>query len=165
MVKLNLKKTIGIAIVAILIITGIILGVVLTTRNNDNNDNSLTPNKNYTLTDLNMKLVINDIEFQCTLENNDTAKVLLDKLPLTLKMNELHGNEKYYNFDDTFPTKSERISTIHEGDIMLYQNNCLVLFYDTFSSGYRYTRIGKINNIENLKKAVGSGDVTVKLLK
>ncbi|ORX76764.1 hypothetical protein BCR32DRAFT_329203 [Anaeromyces robustus] len=112
-----------------------------------------------------MKLTINGNEFQCTLENNDTAKALLDKLPLTITMNELNGNEKYYNFKERFPTKSQRMSKIYEGEIMLYQNNCLVLFYETFNSGYSYTKIGKISNTENLKAAVGSDDVTVTISK
>lgn len=63
---------------------------------------------------------------------------------------------------DTFPANSIRPGTIHEGDLMLYGSSCLVLFYETFSSGYSYTRIGHIENTEGLKNALGSGSVTIK---
>lgn len=61
-------------------------------------------------------------------------------------MSELNGNEKYYYFEETLPSNATQIGTIQTGDIMLYGSDCLVLFYDTFSTSYRYTRIGKIDS-------------------
>ena len=72
-------------------------------------------------------------------EENETAMKLQEMIPLTLSMQELNGNEKYYYFEETFPTKVENISTIEKGDILLYQNNCLVIFYDSFETAYSYT--------------------------
>ena len=99
--------------------------------------------------------------FTATLESNNTTKSLLEKLPLTINMSELHGNEKYYYFDESLPTNSERIENINTGDLMLYGSDCLVLFYKSFSTSYSYTRLGHIDNPQGLADAVGNGNITV----
>ena len=71
------------------------------------------------------------------------------------------SHEKYYTFSDTFKTNSYTPGTIQTGDILLYKDDCLVLFYETFSSSYSYTRLGKVTSTDGLKEALGSGDVTV----
>ncbi len=44
---------------------------------------------------------------------------------------------------------------------MLYGNNCLVLFYKSFSTEYSYTKIGYIENPSNLADAVSSDNIIV----
>ena len=80
--------------------------------------------------------------FQATLADTEAARALAERLPLTLEMSELNGNEKYAYLDASLPTEPTRPGTIHAGDIMLFGDDCLVLFYETFSSSYRYTRLG-----------------------
>ena len=41
-----------------------------------------------------MKIIIDNNIFDVKLENNSTAKAFYNMLPVTLKMNELNGNEK-----------------------------------------------------------------------
>ena len=77
-------------------------------------------------------------------------------------MNELNGNEKYYNLASSLPTASYRPGTINAGDLMLYGSSCVVLFYETFSSGYSYTRIGALDNPDRLAQVLGNGNVTVR---
>ena len=107
-----------------------------------------------------MKLIIGDKTFTVRLENNETAQALKAQLPLDLEMTELNGNEKYYYYS-TLPTSATRPGTIHAGDIMLFQSNTLVIFYDTFESDYSYTRIGSVTDPEGLAEALGPGDVRV----
>jgi len=44
---------------------------------------------------------------------------------------------------------------------MLYGNNCLVLFYESFSTYYHYTPLGKIDNSDGLAEALGSSNVQI----
>ena len=108
-----------------------------------------------------IEIVVGSKTFTATLYDNEAAKALVERLPLTLNMSELNGNEKYYYLDSNFPTNSSRPSGIKTGDIMLYGNNCLVLFYESFSTSYSYTPLGHIDDPEGLAAALGSGSVQV----
>ncbi len=103
--------------------------------------------------------------FKAVFYDNKTAKALLKKMPAKYKMSELNGNEKYRYLKYSLPTKAQKMTRIKAGDIMLYGSDCLVVFYNSFNTSYRYTRIGRITNTRGLKKAAGNGRVTVKLSK
>ena len=114
---------------------------------------------------VNLKIIIGGQTFDAVLEDNAAAKKFMEKLPLEISMTELNGNEKYYRFGERFPSNDSRFSTIHEGDLLLWSSNTVVLFYKTFSSGYSYTRLGKILNTGGLSNAVGRGNITVRFEK
>ena len=105
-----------------------------------------------------MKLIINGNEYIVNLEDNDTVSGLINLLPLEINMNELNGNEKYFYLDDILPTNSYKPGHIEAGDIMLYGNDCLVIFYKSFDTPYSYTKIGHVNNLPDL----GNDNVLVK---
>lgn len=107
------------------------------------------------------KIVINGHTFNVVLYNNETAKAFINMMPLSLNMSDLNSNEKYYNLSSTLPVNSERVGSIKKGDIMLYGNNCIVIFYESFNTPYSYTKIGYIENTDNLTAALGSGSVSV----
>jgi hypothetical protein len=108
-----------------------------------------------------MTIVVGGSIFVGKLYDNDTTKALLSKLPMTLDMRELNGNEKYYCLPERLPNDPQRIPRINLGDIMLYGSDCLVLFYASFSTPYSYTRIGYIEDTSGLVAALGDGNVTV----
>lgn len=110
---------------------------------------------------LNIEITVNGCTFSATLYDNETAREFKERLPLTLDMSELNGNEKYYYLPDSLPRNSSIPSGINTGDIMLYGSDCLVIFYESFSTSYSYTPIGKINDPEGLAAALGSGSVQV----
>ena len=83
---------------------------------------------------------------------------------MTISMSELNGNEKYYYMSNPLPVNAERPGNIHAGDLMLYGSDCLVLFYESFSSGYSYTRLGRVDDSAGLAEVLGTGDVEVTLL-
>lgn len=111
---------------------------------------------------LGIEITVGDRTFSAKLYDNETAEKFAEMLPLTLDMNELNGNEKYYYLESSLPKNSSvPPSGIHTGDIMLYGSNCLVLFYDSFSTSYSYTPIGCVNDPDELAAALGSENVTV----
>ena len=105
---------------------------------------------------------VNGTSFAATLADNEAAQTFAAMLPLRLDMSEMNGNEKYHYLSENLPTDSYRPGTIQTGDLMLYGSSCVVLFYETFSSGYSYTRLGQIDNPEGLAAALGGGDVSVR---
>ncbi|MDZ5757146.1 cyclophilin-like fold protein [Carnobacterium maltaromaticum] len=97
-----------------------------------------------------MNITIEGKLFQIELAFNQATKELRTKLPLTLRMNDLHDNEKYVYLSEVLPTQVERVDEIEKGDVMLFGSDCLVLFYQTFSTNYLYTKIGKIKEVDQL---------------
>ena len=108
-----------------------------------------------------IEIVAGGKTFQAELENNKTAREFRSMLPSTVLMEELNGNEKYYYMDQTLPANAKKTGTIKAGDLMLYGDDCLVLFYETFQSNYSYTKIGHIKDVKGLKEALGAGDIEV----
>ncbi len=70
--------------------------------------------------------------------------------------------EKVGDLGVTLPRNDENITT-SAGDLILYQGNQFVIYYDT--NHWSLTRLGKIDNIttQELKNILGKSDVTVKL--
>ena len=112
--------------------------------------------------EISMKMIVGKYTFDVEYVDNNTAEAFKKMLPVTLKMEELNGNEKYCYIDSSLPTALSIPGTINAGDIMLFGSNGIVVFYETFKTSYSYTRIGKVKDTASLKKALGSGDVTIK---
>ena len=108
-----------------------------------------------------MQIAVGDKQFPVNLESSDTVTALTEMLPLTLDMSELNGNEKYYYLDTSLPSSPEKVGHISEGDIMLYGDSCLVVFYESFDTSYSYTKIGHISDTSGLADALGTGGVNV----
>ncbi len=110
----------------------------------------------------NLTLTANGKSFTLKLNSSAAAKKLRSMLPLTLTMNELNGNEKYYYTDTEFPGTEKTFSTINSGDLMVFGGNCLVLFYDKIEgSPYEYISLGKLTSTKGLKAALGAGNVKI----
>ncbi len=110
-----------------------------------------------------IRISVNGKEFLADLYQTKTAEELKNRLPITLEMNELNGNEKYSYLPESLTTDSYRPDKINSGDIMLYGSDCLVLFYECFDTSYSYTKIGRIEDTDGLVEAVGNGKCSVEL--
>lgn len=104
---------------------------------------------------------VGEREFEADLLANASTESLVSRLPMTVTMGEMNGNEKYYYLPNALPTNVQSIGTIHTGDIMLFGSDCLVLFYEDFRTSYRYTRLGRISDPSGLAEALGAGSVSV----
>ena len=107
-----------------------------------------------------INIIIGNKTFVAEIEDTETGRAFVNRLPMTLNMSELNGNEKYYYLNESLPTNAQHYNTIEAGDLMLYGNSCVVLFYGK-AGGYSYTRLGKLKQTDGLANAVGSGSVNV----
>lgn len=108
-----------------------------------------------------LDMTIGNQVFKVKLYVNQTTEALVALLPMTLDMDDLNSNEKFYFLPDKFPTDPEVPGQIRTGDIMLYGDDCLVVFYESFSSSYPYTRLGYVEDAVNMEQAVGNGTVQI----
>ena len=108
-----------------------------------------------------LKIMVGAKTFSATLGDNAAAAALKKMLPMTLEMIELNGNEKYVRLPSNLPANASNPGTIHTGDLMLYGSSTLVLFYESFSTAYTYTKIGRIDDASGLSAALGAGNVKV----
>ena len=118
-------------------------------------------NSNIPMANSKIKIKVNSQTFTATLLDNKSVKAFKEMLPLTMKMTELNGNEKYFDLPNSLPTNSYNPQTIKTGDLMLYGSKTFVLFYKTFSTPYSYTKLGSLDDVTDLTNALGSGNVTV----
>jgi len=110
-----------------------------------------------------LNIKVGNKNFTAVLYDNATTQALLAQLPLTLDMSELNGNEKYCRLPDSMPADDENVESVIAGDLMLYGSDYLVLFYKSFSTSYRYTRIGFVEDVSGLAEALGSGGIQVEI--
>lgn len=106
-----------------------------------------------------MKVTIGQSTFNAELANTKAAQELTALLPLTLEMQDHLSNEKFAELPKSLTRSDSTVGRIEAGDIMLWSGDTLVVFYESFRSSYRYTRLGKIQNTDGLKSAVGTEKV------
>lgn len=160
-----MKKALKISIPILIII---IISVIVTTIIMNNKEPVIDPNLTQEASQQNdneenpmneIFVNLNGQKLKINLEDNSTTSALIKLLPLSLSMNDLNDNEKYVYLDESLPTNTFSPKHIESGDVMLYGDNCLVIFYKSFSTNYDYTKIGHIDNLPNL----GDGEVSISI--
>ena len=125
-----------------------------------NGDTPADPSKEDDM-DLTITVSANGSSWDATLADTDAARAFADRLPLTLTMDELNGNEKYHYLAHALPGEAQAVGGIHAGDLMLYGDDCVVLFYESFRTPYAYTRLGRVRDPAGLAEALGTGSAEV----
>ena len=111
-------------------------------------------------TDMKMNVQVGDYAFTATLENNTAVEEFVDMMkegPVTISMSDYSGFEKVGSLGRNLTANDEQTTTA-AGDIVLYNGNSIVMFYG--SNSWSYTGIGKIDDLTDWKKALGSGSIT-----
>ena len=138
-----MKKCVKVfSIIFVILVIGILIDTIQIKDNNIEGERKMN---------FNINVVIDKKTYNAKLEENETAQYFIKMLPQEYNMSELNGNEKYIYLDETLPTNSYNPKHIEKGDIMLYGNNCLVVFYKSFDTSYSYTKIGHIENLPDLE--------------
>lgn len=109
-----------------------------------------------------LRITVGDVDFPATLGHTATAAAFAALLPMSVTMRELNGNEKYHYLPSGLPASAVAPGRIQTGDLMLFGSDCLVLFYDSHTTTYHYTPLGRIEDASMLAAALGRGNVTVK---
>ncbi len=108
-----------------------------------------------------MNVQVGGSEFTATLEENAAADALVEMMeqgPVTIQMSDYSGFEKVGPLGTSLPASNQQITT-QSGDIVLYQNDQIVMFYGPNS--WSYTLLGHIDDFAGWEEALGRGDVTV----
>lgn len=114
-----------------------------------------------------LKLTIGSRTFTATLAENSSVKALKEHLikgDITIRMNDYGNMEKVGPLGMTLPRNDRQITTA-PGDLILYQGNSFVIYYDTNS--WNFTRLGKVDGVDTREEMLGllggEGEITVTL--
>ena len=162
--KIDKGLKISIPILVVVVVSAIVTAILMnnTSPNIDselNQGTSITNNNEKENKMAKIYASLNNEKLEINLEENSTASALVKLLPLDITMNDLNKNEKYAYLDESLPTNTYSPKHIEAGDIMLFGDNCLVIFYESFDTSYSYSKIGHINNLPELD----GGNVSVNL--
>ncbi len=101
----------------------------------------------------NITVIIDWKNYTAELEDNETAQNFYQTIIANnneFLMEDLNENEKYIYLQEKLPNSPKVPEKIESWDIMLYWNNCIVIFYKSFTTTYSYTKIGHIKNMQDL---------------
>lgn len=108
---------------------------------------------------------VGDSVLEAELSDNSSSEALVEllkKSDITINMSDYADFEKVAELGASLPTNDEQITT-KAGDLILYQGNKFVIYYDTNS--WSLTKLGEIKNVSQseLKSILGGSDITVTL--
>ena len=112
---------------------------------------------------ISIKITMNGKQIKAFLYPNETVFELIKLFPMQISMRDLNSNEKYTYLEKNLKTSPVIPERIKKGDIKLYQNNCLVIFYEDFKNAYTYTDLGYIEESESIKEELKKEEVIVLL--
>ena len=75
----------------------------------------------------------------------------------------MYSDNEQVGFLEKSYTKNDKQLTTHNGDIVLYSGDKIVVFYG--SNSWAYTRLGKMNIPEgDVTELLSNGDITLKIV-
>lgn len=113
-----------------------------------------------------IKITVGQQELYATLEDNVTTATLLEKMPMTLQMEDLYSREMCYRFGaDTFPYEETRSDGYEIGDIAYWPpRGSLVILYEQNGEQFERVQIGHIEESVEIFKTTGNTEVTFEIV-
>ena len=153
--KIDKCLKISIPILVVVVVSAIVTTILMNNKSPNmdpelNQETSITNNNEKENKMAKIYASLNNEKLEIDLEENSTTSALVKLLPLDITMNDLNKNEKYAYLDESLPTNTYSPKHIEAGDVMLFGDNCLVIFYESFDTSYSYSKIGHINNLPEL---------------
>lgn len=116
-------------------------------------------------TEQKLYLTINGTKLSATLEDNSSVQALKEKLSegdVVIDAHDYSNFEKVGSLGFSLPRNDTQITTT-PGDLILYQGNQFVFYYD--ENSWNFTKLGHVDNLtqEQLKQLLGDGNVTITL--
>lgn len=114
-----------------------------------------------------IRLTANGKSFTATLVENSSTEALKARLSqgnISIQMNDYGDMEKVGSLGFSLP-RNDQQTTTDPGDLILYQGNSFVIYYDINS--WNFTRLGKIDGVSTREQVLdlldGKGEVTITL--
>ena len=166
-IKIDKGLKISIPILVVIVVSAIVTTILMNNKSPNidpelNQETSITNNNEKENKMAKIYASLNNEKLEINLEENSTTSALVKLLPLDITMNDLNKNEKYAYLDESLPTNTYSPKHIEAGDVMLFGDNCLVIFYESFDTSYSYSKIGHINNLPSLDDGNISINIDVK---
>ena len=108
-----------------------------------------------------MTLTIEGRAFALALEDNEAARAFAALMPLELDMRDVNGNEKFAELNAPLPADERAPGRVEAGDVMLYGDDGVVVFYESFDTPYSYPRLGRVDDPAAVEALSGSPSVRV----
>ena len=165
--KIDKGLKISIPILVVVVVSAIVTTILMNNKSPNidpelNQETSITNNNEKENKMAKIYASLNNEKLEINLEENSTTSALVKLLPLDITMNDLNKNEKYAYLGNSLPTNTYNPKHIEAGDVMLFGDNCLVIFYESFDTSYSYSKIGHINNLPSLDDGNISISIDVK---
>ena len=153
--KIDKGLEISIPILVVVVVSAIVTTILMNNKSPNidpelNQETSITNNNEKENKMAKIYASLNNEKLEINLEENSTTSALVKLLPLDITMNDLNKNEKYAYLNESLPTNTYSPKHIEAGDVMLFGDNCLVIFYESFDTSYSYSKIGHINDLPSL---------------
>ena len=165
---MNKKLAISVPILITIIISVIITTIMMRKPEEPSSPNS-SPETNQTGNSEEKSvdkiyISVNNKKLEVALVDNSATKALVEKLStsdITVQAEDYDNFEKVGSLGFSLPISDERITT-KPGDLMLYNDSNITLFYG--ENTWSYTKLGHINASQSeLKSILGYGDVILVL--
>ena len=134
--------------------------VELQQQANDDNNQS-----NESMEEYRIEITVNGRELTAVLTDNATTRAFVEKLPLTLPMQDLYGREMCYRFPDALPTDNVSVSGYELGEIVYYPPmHSFVLLYAQNGERFSMQKLGRIETGVEVFDGIGNVDVSFTLI-